>query len=176
MTEFLGGFLVAAVLQQLAGDGEVGLAIVLFVTYHVAIGGDGFLRGVDALIAICHLAGYLSAPGTLFRWRLRIGPFKFVAGIVILSQGEIFLTSFEIAVGTARTDEGDHGHQHHHEICLFFFSNHIIPQLIFLFSLCLAPCSLLLAPCSLPLAPNNNELILALLYHPHQPPLEPPPS
>ena len=71
----------------------MGLAVVLLVPNDVAIGGDGFLSGVDALVAIGHLFRYLTALRSLLGRGFRIGGLVFGGCVKIFTQSEVLFSA-----------------------------------------------------------------------------------
>ncbi len=90
------------------------LHIVLLITYHIAIGRNGFLSLVAVLIAVGQLPGTLSAQRPFLGRGLRVGLLILVGSVKILPQGQKFLASFEVRIGSATTAE--HNEHPYHRI------------------------------------------------------------
>ena len=102
---------VVAVLEQQPGVGELVLRGGLSVSYGIAVGGDGFGRGIDAFVTLRHFQGTFATVVALLGGGATVCPLKLVGGIVVFAQGEVLLALLDVAVYAACCCQ--HAAQHH---------------------------------------------------------------
>ena len=97
--------LVAAVFHEQLRQCEMIARFVLLIPDDVAIGGYSFLRLQALIIAESHFLGNLAAFRVFFGRCLLISLPELIACIVVFAQCQIFLSAFDVAVGTARCQQ-----------------------------------------------------------------------
>jgi len=102
---------VVSVFEEHASVSQAVASGSLVISDGVAVSGDGLWCGIDFVVAMRHLEGYLASVSSFLGRSLRVGLLELVGGIEVFAQSQELLSLLQVLVGSTACEEHEASYQ-----------------------------------------------------------------